>query len=722
MSAPSSTAQLLKVFMAQAPDSDGVEEFQLRKQTPSDRVWQWLTRRSTLPPAGTWQRALLQLLDTAWFSVVVVLMTVLALFLVDISILASRTPDADMAVGGVILACFIFFLLEITASILVQDEYFLSFFFLCDAVGTISLIFDIPWIDNPLGVNATSSGAAVLRASRVARTATRATRVLRLLRTIRMPALARCCKRGGDDDEDFAAANASFEASKNGAGSTPMDGTTSAGSLPGGTGGDAVARHVANTTQVGSKLQLVVSKRVIFLVTIMIFVIPLLSDSELDHARPVALDMLEATTALAPPLFNQTAAAMVDAVGTTLFVHVRMPGIGGIGDDSGGTYPWGASEPDLSHLREAARTNVSSSSGRSYALFDDSDRVYHATVLSLCMSIFTIVLFGGGSILFTQDAERLFFKPIERMIKTIKRLAHILFEMDDADSALGGGSGGADGGGGGGQVAVDETILIEAVVARVADIFAVRLERDGVKRKTTLMKTASSRWRIHVEEEECAFEGPLLSAADLARPVRSKDLLLVHEIEELASVARCLESPLCTQYFSSFLRDEYSGESVLFLLEARGFRLAAERLQHQARQLYSLFLSDEAVNQVAVDWTLRRATHRRMHGQMGGLAELFAPVENELMAALSRDAFPRFLRSLHCLRLLKHLTLQRQQRARRRNNALTQGQQQSQQRGTAGHADADGDSDPQLRLLGRGSARLQQVELDEIRAELDHQA
>lgn len=131
------TPQLLKVYMAQAPGSVGVDEFQLRKQTTLDRVWHWLTRRS-VPVVGSWQHTLAKCMDATLYSVFVVTVTLLALFLVDVSVVSAHyTATLDTTVGAIIFACFLFFLLEILAAVCVQDDYFLSFFFLCDFVGTL---------------------------------------------------------------------------------------------------------------------------------------------------------------------------------------------------------------------------------------------------------------------------------------------------------------------------------------------------------------------------------------------------------------------------------------------------------------------------------------------------------------------------------------------------------------------------------------------------------
>jgi hypothetical protein len=477
-----STSQLLKIFMAQTDDTGGVEEFQLRKQTQLDRIWAWLTQRPAVPVLGSWQHRLLQLFDSPWFSLLVVLLTVLALFLVDVSLLANpHNPEpADTVVQGIIFGCFIFFLLEILGSIAVQNEYFLSFFFLCDLIGTLSLIFDIPMLSDPIGLNFSSSSAAVLRASRVARTGTRATRVLRLLRTIRMPALLRCFKSRDElEMADQAAASAN--------GPVPSPSARSGSSLPDDEAARvraqqaALAQHAVVNTHVGSKLQLVVSKRVIFMVTVMIFVIPLLTDTDTDKSHRVGIEMLQQSVQLNPTSFAASVSTFISQQDNCIYVRV---------DDQ--SFPT-ITEPDTNNIRPAALSNISSATGQSYALYDGTNRLTSSTWLSFGMTLFTIVLFAGGSVLFTQDAERLFFLPIQRMIRSVKRLAQIVFDISQGSDAL----------------ALDETILIEAVVARIADLFAVRLERDGVRRKTTTLKTATSRWRIAVEEEVSIPKGEL---------------------------------------------------------------------------------------------------------------------------------------------------------------------------------------------------------------------
>jgi hypothetical protein len=128
-------SQLLRVYMDSPPGAASIDSFDLRAQTQCGRFWHWLTRRAP-PRIYSWKHRLIQLFASTSFSILVIILTFVALFLVDMSILATNNGASDAVVQDVIFVCFIFFTLEIIGSVTVQDDYFLSFFFLCDAIGT----------------------------------------------------------------------------------------------------------------------------------------------------------------------------------------------------------------------------------------------------------------------------------------------------------------------------------------------------------------------------------------------------------------------------------------------------------------------------------------------------------------------------------------------------------------------------------------------------------
>jgi hypothetical protein len=104
--------------------------------------------------------------------------------------------------------------------------------------------------------------------------------------------------------------------------------------------------------------------------------------------------------------------------------------------------------------------SITTSSSLTSCLFDISRFVQRDSLLTLILTLFLCFIFVAGSFVFTMDAERLFFQPIERMLKNIRGLAKILLSVSDKQSAD----------------KLDETILIEAVITKIADIFRVRLD------------------------------------------------------------------------------------------------------------------------------------------------------------------------------------------------------------------------------------------------------
>jgi len=103
------------------------------------------------------------------------------------------------------------FLIELTVSAIVQEEYKWSFFFWLDVVATVSLLLDIPafmtFIRDIHGLSneetRTSGGwARTSRTTRVGSKTGRVVRILRLVRLFRSVNLTRCCSRGRKSELD----------------------------------------------------------------------------------------------------------------------------------------------------------------------------------------------------------------------------------------------------------------------------------------------------------------------------------------------------------------------------------------------------------------------------------------------------------------------------------------------------------------------------------------
>lgn len=79
------------------------------------------------------------------------------------------------------------FVIEIVVSCFVVSGYFLSFFFFLDVISTVSMIFDVSFINGYIfSTNVSSSITQLARQSKATRAATRAVRIIKLVRIIRI--------------------------------------------------------------------------------------------------------------------------------------------------------------------------------------------------------------------------------------------------------------------------------------------------------------------------------------------------------------------------------------------------------------------------------------------------------------------------------------------------------------------------------------------------------
>ena len=130
---------------------------------------------------------------------------------------------------------------------------------------------------------------------------------------------------------------------------------------------------------------------------------------------------------------------------------------------------------------------------------DISQEIRGQAAYSMVMVIFVVFIFVFGSVLVSQDAHDLVVRPIERMTAVIRKLAGTICilsagEDEDLDDAEDG---------------IDETILLESVVTKMAGIFNISGSSNSTNKalgmltgeKHTEFKTKSSVYSIHVVEE-----------------------------------------------------------------------------------------------------------------------------------------------------------------------------------------------------------------------------
>lgn len=81
------------------------------------------------------------------FQILISLFTVYALFGADLKFLISEKKDDEIFDYFTIFSLFIF-CFEIIVSVIVKKDYLFSFFFFLDAISTITLIFDLTYVDS----------------------------------------------------------------------------------------------------------------------------------------------------------------------------------------------------------------------------------------------------------------------------------------------------------------------------------------------------------------------------------------------------------------------------------------------------------------------------------------------------------------------------------------------------------------------------------------------
>jgi len=234
-------------------------------------------------------------LSDSWrFNVLTTVLTVYALVGDDFR-LAATQQAFDNLFNVFTVCCLLVFSTEIVAASLGKEEYFLGFFFLLDVGSTITLIFDLTWVWNEIACNvdtdADSTGA--LRTSRAGRAGARAARTVRIIRLLRLVKLYKTYKTALEQ--------------KDGRWSTRRGSTERA--APPGEGEDddlfdddeeegEVTKQVSATeglqadkpekpppkpkaeTRVGKKLSEMTTRRVIILVLVMLFIMPLFLPSQ----------------------------------------------------------------------------------------------------------------------------------------------------------------------------------------------------------------------------------------------------------------------------------------------------------------------------------------------------------------------------------------------------------------------------------------------------------
>lgn len=389
------------------------------------------------------------------FSVLMMTMTIYALFGDDLRLLASEKPD-DAIFFGISTVALVCFTVEVALNVFVKPGYPLGFYFWLDFLSTLSLVPDIGWMWDPIVGNDDSGGSqsAALKAGRASRVGTKAGRVVRIVRLVRMVRIVKLYKMTAKGEDVDLEEDASSEPSK-----------------------------------VGKKLTELTTRRVICIVLIMILMLPILDQSVLQEDYDPYQDFgLQQLHRMSSPYYNYTPAVSNRSLVSTevlkykikeyvrnagVLMHLKLCGDHGLGDAEGvltgqswitdmkfqsdvtKTYTesvnpingWDPSKhiTSVSEIRRRYRSDevlyagigtayerrgptltlfeVFDSNCTSEAFFSNKHNTAHRAALGIGKTLVVMVILTLGVMAFTNDAAHLVIEPIERMMSTVTRLA-----------------------------------------------------------------------------------------------------------------------------------------------------------------------------------------------------------------------------------------------------------------------------------------------------------
>jgi hypothetical protein len=331
------------------------------------------------------------------FVLIMSVALLIALFLPEIWVLAGT--NSNIEIDTILTIVMIMFTFEFFALSLLDATYFLSFFFLMDIVGTISMIFDISYLvgtDNTKvqtyqgGDSSAQKNLMLLRAARAARVGARAGRLSKVLKILRfLPFLAQ-------SKED---ASTGISAS--------------------------ISKQLAN----------LLATRVAALTIILVMVIPafdILSFPQNDHSLQTWAERLSANlaenTALGNTAFqNELVELLAFYKKRTYGPYIACRGTPS-GDDS-----WKCTETFTAAYQHEAPARAAS------ALWVHTDtfmvgfnmhqpqQLDKGLAIVMIWFIIGIMIFSGLAL--SNVVTELAVRPLERMLKTVREIAETVFNM-----------------------------------------------------------------------------------------------------------------------------------------------------------------------------------------------------------------------------------------------------------------------------------------------------
>ncbi|MCP9257874.1 Rgs6 [Dirofilaria immitis] len=112
------------------------------------------------------------------------------------------------------------------------------------------------------------------------------------------------------------------------------------------------------------------------------------------------------------------------------------------------------------------------------------------------------------------------------------------------------------------------------------------------------------------------------------------------------SVQELVRDPIGRQVLETFLESEFSSENIRFWMAIQDLKFSAnEQVEKKAHHIYEEFLASGAPCQVNVDSRTLEITMKSLEDKSVARRHAFSPAEEHIFTLMSKDSYPRFLRS-----------------------------------------------------------------------------
>ncbi|VDK48217.1 unnamed protein product [Anisakis simplex] len=112
------------------------------------------------------------------------------------------------------------------------------------------------------------------------------------------------------------------------------------------------------------------------------------------------------------------------------------------------------------------------------------------------------------------------------------------------------------------------------------------------------------------------------------------------------SVQELVRDPIGRQVLETFLESEFSSENIRFWMAIQELKFAAnENVDEKAQRIYEEFLATGAPCQVNVDSRTLENTLKCLNDETVARRHAFSPAEEHVFTLMSKDSYPRFVRS-----------------------------------------------------------------------------